>query len=51
MQCIVEKVEGQTMVMTSAKMQSTNENLQRVAKMEENLKRSMEEAQTKQEEM
>ena len=32
-QCIVEKVAGLIMVMTSAKMQSTNENLQRVAKM------------------
>ena len=37
--------------MTSVKMQSTNENLERAAKMEENLKRLMEEAQTKQEEV
>ena len=50
-QCILEKFEGLRMVMTSVKMQSTNENLEHAAKMEENLKRLMEEAQTKQEEV
>ena len=37
--------------MTRVKMQSTNENLERAAEMEEKLKRLMEEAQTELEEM
>ena len=49
-QRMVEKVESLRMVITGVKIQPTSENLQRVAKMEEKLRRLMEEAKTRQEE-
>ena len=46
---IADKTHGSNRVVVT--LHSTKENLERVAKMEENPKRLMEEAQTKQEEM